>query len=103
MLASNQLKNRLLNTKNHERFGRKYFSGTDSDGRGTDWSWGTQLRYLFAPAEGPDRFHRNANGRSHFEPGHCAVALSANGGFEKGHQHLHQFAWWLGHCGTRGV
>src|SRR5207244_12476664 len=99
MLASNQLKKTLLKKKNHERIRRKCFAGADSDGGGADWPWRTQLRYLLATAQGPDRFHRNANGRSHRQSCHCPAALPANGRFEKGHQHLYQFAWWLSHGG----
>src|SRR5882724_3356304 len=91
MLASNQRNKPLLKKKNHECIGRKSIAGADSDGRGADWPRRAQLRYLLATAQGPDRFHRNADGRPHRQSRHCAVALPANGRFEEGHQHLYQF------------
>src|SRR6266478_5333627 len=79
MLASNQRNNPLLEKQNHECIGRKSVAGVDSDGRGADWPWRTQLRYLLA------------------------ATLPANGRLEEGHQHLYQFARWFGHCRTRGL
>src|SRR6266436_1765306 len=89
MLAFNQRKKPLLKKQNHECIGRKSVTVADSDGRGADWAWRTQLRYLLAATQGPDRFHWHADGRPHRESRHCAVALLANGRLEKGHQHLY--------------
>src|SRR5207244_7564119 len=103
MLASYQRNKPLLKKKNHECIGRKSVAGADSDGRGADWPRRAQLRYLLATAQGPDRFHRNADGRPHRQSRHCAVALPANGRLAEGHQHLYQFARWFGDCRTGGL
>src|SRR5262245_31460321 len=103
MLASRQRKNPLLKKKNHECIERKSFPGADSDGRGADGPGRAQLRYLFATTQGSHRFHWNADGRSHRQSCHSPVAVFANGGLQEGHQHLHQFAWWLGNCRPCGL
>src|SRR5436305_15340425 len=100
MLASKKRNNPLLKKENHECIERKSLAGPGSDGRGADWPWRAQLRYLLAATQGSDRFHWNADGRSHRQSRHCAVALPANGRLEKGHQHLYQFAGWFGHSMT---
>src|SRR5262249_49920815 len=103
MLASRQRKNPLLKKKNHECFQRKSLPGIDSDGCGADWPGRAQLRYLFATVEGPNRLYRNADGRSHRQSRHCPVAVFANGGLEKGHKHLYQFARRIGHGRPGGL
>src|SRR5438128_476142 len=47
--------------------------------------------------------HRIADGRSHRQPCHCPVAFPADGGLEKGYQHLYQFAGWIGNGRTRSL
>ena len=85
----------------HDRCQQKFLSiRPHPDGGRTDRPRRAELRYLFAPAEGPDHFPRDADRRSHRQSGHRAVAFPADGGRQEGHQHLHQLAGRLGHGGT---
>src|ERR1041385_6151272 len=104
MLASNRFQNRPLWKKNNEGIEQEFIAiGANSDGGGADRARRAQLRYLFAAAQGSDRFYRYADRRSHREPGHRAVALPADGRFEEGHQHLYQLGGRLGHGRARSL